>query len=113
MAFLGGTCEGLALPTHLPTNPMDKLDYRGRGSSRRWQLPTSRRAGKLAPMEHAEQPEQAELAQRLAHMLNTGVLQDAVAAGLEEQGQFKIDTLDLLDALESAGLTLAPRPPAS
>jgi hypothetical protein len=64
-------------------------------------------------MDREQQTEQAELAQRLAHMLNTGVLQDAVAAGLEEQGQFKIDTLDLLDALESAGLTLAPRPPAS
>ena len=42
-------------------------------------------------------------------MLNLGVLQDAVAVGLEEQGQFEIDILDLLDALESAGLQLAPR----
>jgi hypothetical protein len=57
--------------------------------------------------------QQTELAQRLAHMLNTGVLQDAVSAGLEEQGQFRIDTLDLLDALESAGLVLAPRPAKS
>ncbi|MDQ1475340.1 MAG: hypothetical protein QOE62_569 [Actinomycetota bacterium] len=64
-------------------------------------------------MDREQQTDQTELAQRLAHMLNTGVLQDAVAAGLEEQGQFKIDTLDLLDALESAGLRLAPRPPAS
>jgi hypothetical protein len=54
--------------------------------------------------------EQAQMAQRLTHMLNTGVLQDAVAAGLEDQGQFRIDTLDLLGALESAGLILAPRP---
>jgi hypothetical protein len=52
---------------------------------------------------------QTEYAQRLANMLNAGVLQDAVAAGLEQQGQFVIDTLDLLDALESAGLQLAPR----
>jgi hypothetical protein len=52
---------------------------------------------------------QTEYAQRLANMLNHGVLQDAVAAGLEEQGQFEIDILDLLDALESAGLQLAPR----
>ena len=52
---------------------------------------------------------QAEYAQRLARVLNLGVLQDAVAAGLEEQGQFEIDTLDLLDALESAGLQLAAR----
>jgi hypothetical protein len=49
---------------------------------------------------------QAEYAQRLAKMLNLGVLQDAVAAGLEDQGQFKVDVLDLLDALESAGLKL-------
>jgi hypothetical protein len=64
-------------------------------------------------MDGEQQTEQAELAQRLAHMLNAGVLQDAVSAGLEEQGQFKIDTLDLLDALESAGLTLVPRAPES
>jgi hypothetical protein len=57
--------------------------------------------------------QQAQMAQRLTHMLNTGVLQDAVSAGLEDQGQFRIDTLDLLDALESAGLMLAPRPPES
>ena len=49
---------------------------------------------------------QAEYAQRIARVLNLGVLQDAVAAGLEDQGQFKIDELDLLDALESAGLKL-------
>jgi hypothetical protein len=51
---------------------------------------------------------QTEYARRLARMLNEGVLQDAVAAGLEEQGQFEIDTLDLLDALQSAGLALVP-----
>ena len=51
---------------------------------------------------------QAEYARRLARMLNLGVLQDAVAAGLEDQGQFKIDALDLLDALASAGLKLVP-----
>ena len=58
----------------------------------------------------ADADDQTEYARRLAHMLNTGVLQDAVAAGLEQQGQFQIDTLDLLDALESAGLLLTPRP---
>ena len=49
---------------------------------------------------------QAEYAQRIAKVLNLGVLQDAVAAGLEDQGQFRVDELDLLDALESAGLKL-------
>jgi hypothetical protein len=52
--------------------------------------------------------DQAEHAGRLARMLNLGVLQDAVAAGLEDQGQFKVDALDLLDALESVGLKLVP-----
>ena len=51
---------------------------------------------------------QAEYAGQLARMLNLGVLQDAVAAGLEDQGQFKIDALELMGALESAGLKLAP-----
>jgi hypothetical protein len=50
--------------------------------------------------------DQAEYAQRIAKVLNLGVLQDAVAAGLEDQGQFKVDVLDLLDALQSAGLKL-------
>jgi hypothetical protein len=49
---------------------------------------------------------QAEYAQRIARVLNLGVLQDAVAVGLEDQGQFMVDVLDLLDALESAGLKL-------
>ena len=49
---------------------------------------------------------QAEYAQRIAKVLNLGVLQDSVAAGLEDQGPFKVDELDLLDALESAGLKL-------
>ena len=49
---------------------------------------------------------QAEYAQRIARVLNLGVLQDAVAAGLEDQGQFRVDELDLLDALESSGLKL-------
>lgn len=49
---------------------------------------------------------QAEYAQLIAKVLNLGVLQDAVAAGLEDQGQFKVDVLDLLDALESSGLKL-------
>jgi hypothetical protein len=49
---------------------------------------------------------QAEYAQRIARVLNLGVLQDAVAAGLEDQGQFMVDVLDLLDALQSAGLKL-------
>ena len=51
---------------------------------------------------------QADYAERLARALNLGVLQDAVAAGLEDQGQFRVDLLDLLDALESAGLKLVP-----
>jgi hypothetical protein len=49
---------------------------------------------------------QAEYAQRIAKVLNLGVLQDAVAIGLEDQGQFHVDALDLMDALESAGLKL-------
>jgi len=49
---------------------------------------------------------QAEYAQHIAMALNAGVLQDAVALGLEAQGQFKVDALDVLDALESAGLRL-------
>jgi hypothetical protein len=53
---------------------------------------------------------QAEYAQRIARVLNLGVLQDAVAAGLEDQGQFKVDVLDLLDALESSGLKLVLDP---
>ena len=51
---------------------------------------------------------QAEYAERIAKGLNRGVLQDAVAAGLEDQGQFRVDMLDMLDALESAGLKLVP-----
>ena len=53
---------------------------------------------------------QAAYAERIAKVLNRGVLQDAVAAGLEDQGQFEVDMLDLLDALESAGLKLVPDP---
>ncbi|HTK15521.1 MAG TPA: hypothetical protein VL769_03940 [Acidimicrobiia bacterium] len=53
---------------------------------------------------------QAEYAQRIARVLNLGVLQDAVAVGLEDQGQFMVDVLDLLDALESAGLKLVLDP---
>jgi hypothetical protein len=49
---------------------------------------------------------QAEYAQLIAKVLNLGVLQDAVAVGLEDQGQFLVDELDLLDALQSAGLKL-------
>jgi hypothetical protein len=49
---------------------------------------------------------QAEYARRIAKVLNLGVLQDAVAVGLEDQGQFEVDVLDLLDALQSAGLKL-------
>jgi len=50
----------------------------------------------------------AEYAQRVANALNGGVLQDAVAFGLEDQGQFEVDVLDVLDALESAHLKLVP-----
>jgi len=53
---------------------------------------------------------QAAYAERIAKVLNRGVLQDAVAAGLEDQGQFEVDMLDLLDALESAGLKLVRDP---
>jgi len=49
---------------------------------------------------------QAEYAQHIAMALNAGVLEDAVPLGLEAQGQFKVDALDVLDALESAGLRL-------
>ncbi len=51
---------------------------------------------------------QAEYAQRIARVLNSGVLQDAVALGLEDQGPFSIDVLDVLDALESSHLRLVP-----
>jgi len=51
---------------------------------------------------------QAEYAQRVAMVLNAGVLQDAVALGLEDQGQFEVDVLDVLDALEGANLKLVP-----
>ena len=51
---------------------------------------------------------QAEYAQRIARILNDGVLQDAVSLGLEGQGQFEVDVLDLLDALEGAKLRLVP-----
>ena len=50
--------------------------------------------------------QQAADAQRFATALNEGVLQDAVAVGLEEQGPFTIDGLTVLDALVSAGLKL-------
>ena len=64
--------------------------------------------GTVAARDHSGMTEanQAEYAQRIAKVLNLGVLQDAVAAGLEDQGQFRVDELDLLDALESAGLKL-------
>lgn len=45
-------------------------------------------------------------AQKLAGALNEGVLQDAVAVGLEEQGSFTVDGLTILDALVSVGLRL-------
>jgi hypothetical protein len=51
---------------------------------------------------------QAEYAQRVAKVLNDGVLQDAVALGLEDQGQFRVDVLDVLDALDGSGLKLVP-----
>jgi len=49
---------------------------------------------------------QAEYAQRIAMILNAGVLQDAVVLGLEDQGQFKVDVFDVLDALDGARLKL-------
>jgi len=49
---------------------------------------------------------QAEYAQRIAMILNAGVLQDAVVLGLEAQGQFKVDVFDVLDALDGARLKL-------
>jgi hypothetical protein len=39
-------------------------------------------------------------------VLNLGVLRDAVAVSLGDQFQFKVDVLDLLDGLQSAGLKL-------
>ena len=50
---------------------------------------------------------QAEFAQRIAMILNTGVLQDAVWQGLEDQGQFEVDVIDVLGALDGANLKLA------
>jgi hypothetical protein len=94
----------------LPTNLIDKLEY---CAPKVKQPPSCPRCGKRDKLRRMDSEQQGELAKRLAHMLNTGVLQDAVSAGLEEQGQFRIDTLDLLDALESAGLMLAPRAPES
>ena len=66
--------------------------------------------GSVAACDHSRMTEgnQAEYAQRIAKVLNLGVLQDSVAAGLEDQGPFRVDELDLLDALESAGLKLVP-----
>jgi hypothetical protein len=50
---------------------------------------------------------QAEYAQRIATVLNIGVLQDAVAdRPSRTRVNFKSMVLDLLDALESAGLKL-------
>ena len=49
---------------------------------------------------------QALYAQRLANALNAGVLQEAVEAGLEEQGPFTVDVLSVLDTLVSVGLRL-------
>jgi hypothetical protein len=92
----------------LPTNLIDKLEYSG---SRVKSVSAIARFAAGGHAQAMDSGQQTELAQRLAHMLNTGVLQDAVSAGLEEQGQFRIDTLDLLDALQSAGLMLAPRAP--
>jgi hypothetical protein len=66
------------------------------------------RAGLTTGAGMTEAEKQTEYARRLALMLNEGVLQDAVAVGLEQQGQFEIGALDLLDALQSAGLKLAP-----
>jgi hypothetical protein len=45
-------------------------------------------------------------AQRVAAALNEGVLQDAVEAGLEQQGEFTVDAVSVLDALMSAGVKL-------
>ncbi len=50
--------------------------------------------------------QQAADAQKFAAALNEGVLQDAVAVGLEEQGPFTVDGLTVLDALVSVGLRL-------
>jgi hypothetical protein len=49
---------------------------------------------------------QAEFAQRVVLLLNAGVLQDAVWQGLEDQGPFEVDVLDVLDALDGAQLKL-------
>jgi hypothetical protein len=47
---------------------------------------------------------QAEYAQRIAMILNAG--DPRTRSGLEAQGPFKVDVLDLLDALEGGGLKL-------
>lgn len=94
-------------PLSNPTKVIDNLDMSSVGVKAGSGLPGSGDGTMLIGVAGTE--DQTEYARRLAHMLNVGVLQDAVAAGLEEQGQFEIDTIDLLDALQSAGLELAPR----
>ena len=59
-----------------------------------------------AILESVPDEQQAADAQKFATALNEGVLQDAVAVGLEEQGPFTVDGLTVLDALVSAGLRL-------
>jgi hypothetical protein len=59
-----------------------------------------------AILEPVPDEQQAADAQKLATALNEGVLQDAVAVGLEEQGPFTVDGLTVLDALVSVGLRL-------
>lgn len=63
-------------------------------------------AGDGAILESVSEENQALYAQRLANALNEGVLQDAVEAGLEEQGPFTVDVLSVLDTLVSVGLRL-------
>ena len=63
-------------------------------------------ASDRAILESVSEEKQALYALRLANALNEGVLQDAVEAGLEEQGPFTVDVLSVLDTLVSVGLRL-------
>jgi len=77
----------------------ERTAHRNRGSWSRWSASPGTSFRRSAAR-------QAEYARRIATILNAGVLQDAVVRGLEEQGQFEIDVLDVLDALDGARLKL-------
>jgi hypothetical protein len=85
------------------TQDMTQTPERGARAARRWSRWGSGPGRSVRTMVDP----QAEYAQRIAAVLNAGVLQDAVAQGLEDQGQFEVDVLDVLDALDCAHLKLA------